>query len=294
MIATNPNTTTFELKTANGFPPLFQKNSVTSDALKTTKFIDISFAEFDYKFNFEVTKQSRKTKTQIFHAKINGELLTLTIKQDSSQNKLAITPQKDSPTAVFLVSTLMLMMGLSKNTRIKSSYFDFTVLPNFEMKQLTQFLQQRDLAYKLMVVSNTFNQSFIIPNSVELSEINYCYKSIIDRKFEWECKTNEEVGFTETGNEQREILGKIIDLGEQKFTFLRYKIAEVKSITTPTLPKNAFNKDIQKLIDLEEKFTSTIMDRYLNSFSNVFEGLTEVQITTLTERPSLDEEAFDF
>lgn len=71
-------------------------------------------------------------------------------------------------------------------------------------------------------------------------------------------------------------------------------IVEIESVTTPFLPENAFDNRIQKLIDLDEKFNNTLFDKYLNSFPNSFEGLTEEQIENLIERPNLDIEAFNF
>lgn len=67
-----------------------------------------------------------------------------------------------------------------------------------------------------------------------------------------------------------------------------------KTINTPTLPKNAFSREIQKLIDLEEQLDSVCFEKYLDSFSNAFEDLTDEQVQAVTERPILEEEAFNF
>lgn len=71
-------------------------------------------------------------------------------------------------------------------------------------------------------------------------------------------------------------------------------VMQIESITTPILPKNAFSQDIQKLIDLDEKFTSIFMDKYFDLAGATLDGLTEEQIEVITQRPTLDEEAFDF
>ncbi|CAN5656525.1 hypothetical protein BH20ACI4_BH20ACI4_03440 [soil metagenome] len=71
-------------------------------------------------------------------------------------------------------------------------------------------------------------------------------------------------------------------------------VVQIESITTPHLPEKAFSKDIQKLIDLEEKLDTFFFDKYLNSFSDAFEDLTDEQIQAITERPDLEEEAFNF
>jgi hypothetical protein len=84
--------------------------------------------------------------------------------------------------------------------------------------------------------------------------------------------------------------------GSQVLAQVRSKsgIVQIESITTPHLPEKVFSKDIQQLIDLEDKFDSMYFDKYLNSFSNAFEGLTDEQVQAITERPTLEEEAFNF
>jgi hypothetical protein len=294
MIATVSNNTTFEIKTANGFSSLFSAETAKTKLVNLTKSIEISFTDFEQTFTFEVINQVKRSKVLIFNVKLNGKTLIFTIDQNASQTKLGIEPQKYTPTSVFLTSTLHALMALSKTTRIKSNNFDFTVSQDFSINKISQFLQQRQLSHRLMVVERALNFSFIIPESVDVSNINYCYHSVVDRKFDWLCNTDAKVGFSETGNETKEIFGKVVDLGQQKFTLISYKIANVESITTPTLPKNAFSKDVQALIDLDEKLDSMVMEKYLNSFSNAFEGLTDEQIAAIAERPTLEEEAFSF
>ena len=68
----------------------------------------------------------------------------------------------------------------------------------------------------------------------------------------------------------------------------------IESVTTPTLSNKAFSRELQKLIDLDSKFDSMFFDKYLNSLSNAFEGLTSEQIQAVTERPDLEEQAFNF
>ncbi len=300
MIATVSNNTTFEIKTANGFPSLFNAKTASTKRVNITKSIEISFTDFEQTFTFEVIKEEKLSKVLIFNVKLNDEILIFTVEKNAEKNnyklktKLGIEPKKNTPNSLFLVSTLHAMMALSVKTRIKSNTFDFTVLPNFELNKISQFLQQKQATYRLMVIEKTFNLSLSVPDNHDVSSVNYCYHSVMDRKFDWICNANAEVGFTETGNETKEIFGTPIDLGKQKFTLTSYKLASVESITTPTLPKNAFSKDIQELIDLDEKLDSMMMDKYLNSFSNAFEGLTDEQIEAITERPTLEEEAFNF
>ena len=190
------------------------------------------------------------------------------------------------------------MLASSKTSRIKSATFDFTVLPSFELNKISQFLQQRQLAQRLVTIEKAFDVSFVIPNNFvdaeNVSNIGYCYRSIVDRKFEWNCSSKLQIGATENNHEIIEIFGNKIDLGIQKMTVTKVGVVEIESLTTPTLPRNTISIEIQKLIGLETKLTDSVFDKYLNSFSNAFEGLSDEQIASLTERPTLEEEAFDF
>jgi len=84
--------------------------------------------------------------------------------------------------------------------------------------------------------------------------------------------------------------------GSQVLAQVRSKsgIVQIESITTPHLPKEAFSKDIQRLIDLDEKFDSMILDKYFILASSTLEGLTEEQKEAIAARPELDEDAFNF
>lgn len=94
-----------------------------------------------------------------------------------------------------------------------------------------------------------------------------------------------------------EVKKELSKLDEREFlAHIRSKngVIQIESVTTPHLPKNALSKRIQKLIDLEEKLDFLYFDKYLNSFSDAFEELTDKQIQEITERPELEEEAFNF
>lgn len=66
------------------------------------------------------------------------------------------------------------------------------------------------------------------------------------------------------------------------------------AVNVPHLPKSPWSEKLNKLIDLESNLDEMVFDKYLNSFSNAFENLTDEQVKVITERPNLDEEAFDF
>jgi len=78
--------------------------------------------------------------------------------------------------------------------------------------------------------------------------------------------------------EQRSINGKI----------------KMIALDVPSLPQNAWSKEIQKFVDLESKLDEMLLDKYFNLASSTLEGLTQEQKESITQRPELDEEAFNF
>ena len=95
-------------------------------------------------------------------------------------------------------------------------------------------------------------------------------------------------------DEVKEKLSKLD--GREVLAQIRSKsgVVQIESITTPHLPKKAFSREIQKLIDLESKLIDAMFEKHLNTFSNAFEGLSDEQIEVLMERPTLEKEAFNF
>jgi hypothetical protein len=65
-------------------------------------------------------------------------------------------------------------------------------------------------------------------------------------------------------------------------------------LNEPIAKTGLFHKYIQKLISIESELIDTVFEKQFNSFSNAFEGLSDEQIEVLTERPTLEEEAFNF
>lgn len=71
-------------------------------------------------------------------------------------------------------------------------------------------------------------------------------------------------------------------------------VIKIFAIDVPQLPPNSWSKELQKLIDLENKLDKKVLDKYFKLASSTLEGLTEKQKETITERPDLDKEAFSF
>lgn len=70
-------------------------------------------------------------------------------------------------------------------------------------------------------------------------------------------------------------------------------VSKMISVNVPELPAKAWDNETQQFIDLGEKFDSIFLERYFNLAAATLEGLTEEQKKSITERPTLDEEAFE-
>ncbi len=341
-------------------PKVFQKKSLKQIADTEISLCNISLSDFANVFSFEIVNiiGDEFSEQIIFkleyadkffvHLKLNGywEL--------SEEPQFQLTDvgwvfeeKENNPTSAFLIETFKVILCLSDKVKVKMPVINY----NFEctiplsLNGISEILQNRQIAYRLMVIEKALDISLPLPRrmleSEEVGSIAFCYHAIVDRKFEWFCPPaivswlasqtyysllpEKNVPFPiQYENEpiEKEIFGCRIDLGSfsgkiedailDNFEEVKKELAkldgsevlaqirsksgfiQIESITTPHLPKKAFSKDIQQLIDLEDKFDSMYFDKYLNSFSNAFEGLTDEQFQAITERPTLEEEAFNF
>ncbi len=317
---------------------------------------EIEFFDFGSKFIFEIIEIEGEMPSDniALYLKFNANILKIILSGDWDDNEglfvknfgFDVVQQGETPISAFLLKTFWAMLGLSAKLKIKIPVLNQEAIMSFDtnLNEISELLQTRQIAYRLMVIEKTFSINLPFPNfidSKEIENIAYCYHSVIDRKFEWICASTiipwrasqeylsllpeKNIPFQmQYGPESfhKEIFGYSIDLGLQLAKIEEYVLddfddvneklsrldasevlvkahsknglMQIESITTQTLPKNAFSKDIQKLIDLEEKFDSMYFDKYLNSFSNAFENLTDDQIQAVTERPTLEDNAFNF
>jgi hypothetical protein len=300
-----PINPTFEFKKQNGFrfPPDIEK----AGSSNVKQVVKIEVAEFGFELKLKINKVEPFQTEIVYHLEFYTSILKLSFYGIEEDNRFRVKAYSfdlekndNTPELVFRFESLLSICGLGKKLVIQlpNNKCELSNSSKLELAKISNFLQGRQLAYRLMVIEKALRVHISFPKGPiagkDIESIGYCYHSILDRKFEWECNTDAEVGFTGTGNETKEIFGKTINLGIQKFTLISYKIAKIESITTPSLPKNAFRNDIQKLIDLDAKLDSMVMDKYFDLAGATLDGLTEEQIKAITERPRLDEEAFNF
>jgi len=96
--------------------------------------------------------------------------------------------------------------------------------------------------------------------------------------------------YEEVKNNLSKLDGEIVNV-EQRSVNGKIKMI---SLDVPSLPQNAWSKEIQKLVDLESKLDEMLLDKYFNLASSTLDGLTQEQKEAITERPKLEEEAFNF
>lgn len=276
---------------------------------QTLPHCEIEFLDFDSKFIFEIIEIEGELPSNelALYLKYDDNVLKITLLGEWNDNEglyvnnfgFDVQQQGETSYSAFLLKTFWAMLGLSAKLKIKIPVLNQEAIMSFDtsLNAISELLETRQIAYKLMVIERTYGISLNVPDFIEgedIGNIIYCYHSIIDRKFEWFCNPNRKVGEVETENFSPSIFGYQINLGTQRASVIKIGKVQIESMTTPTLPKNAFSRELQKLIDLDSKFDSMFFDKYLNSFSNAFEGLTDEQVQAITERPTLEEEAFNF
>jgi hypothetical protein len=272
---------------------------VSNKTLKKLQSIVIKVSVFslELKLNvIEVDLISKVIKTKLFNeVKVN---ICYDTKNDNlfKLSNFEVNPT-EKPISVFIAKTLNLIMSLTNVTfQIGEKKFDCEFRGS--VKEITSDLQLRQIAYRIMVIERAFGLLLFLKSEYlkpeEILQINYCYHSIVDRKFEFVADSKYDIGENETKNIVWKLFGREIDLAVQKIRIIKLGVMQVESITTPFLPKNAFDKDIQQLIDLEAKLVDAMFEKHITTFSNAFEGLSDKQIEVLTERPTLEEEAFNF
>jgi hypothetical protein len=260
---------------------------------------------------------------------------------------VALENTSEIPLSNFVAATFWAMLGLSKNCSIsiESINYNFNLAFDIPISKISDLLQERQIAYRLMVIEKALEIQLPFPrrfrSGEEIGNIAYCYHSIVDRNFEWHFEptvipwlaTQMYQSILPIKNEPfqmqygpepfgKEVFGQPIFLGLQVGKIKNYVIEnfdevknavskldgkevlakvrskdgvmQIESVTTPELSMTAFSKDIQKLIDLESKLIDAVFEKHVNSYSNAFEGLSDEQIEVLTERPILEEEAFNF
>jgi hypothetical protein len=334
-------------------PEISTRNNSVKFNLKDFDYgFDLDLVDFDWEEFSPIAQLKLKLTDDVF---VKLVLTGIWEKQENQAepvfqlNDVGVDLENKSeiPLSNFVAVTFWAMLGLSKNcsVSIQSIKYNFNLAFDIPVNKISDLLQERQLAYRLLVIEKALKISLPFPrrpiDGLEVENISFSYHVIIEKEFNWLCNkltffptaTSENQNLLPktdstfplvfpTLNEERLVFGQLINLGrfmievnqakvtnysEAKEELLKFDGKQVKviiksvdgimrynSTASPALPKNAFSKDIQKLIDLESNLIDAVFEKHVNSYSNAFEGLSDQQIEVLTERPILEEEAFNF
>jgi len=103
--------------------------------------------------------------------------------------------KENNPTSAFTLETFRAILCLSNKVKVEipaiNYYFRASVpLP---LNKISEILQNRQIAYRLMVIEKAFQTSLPFPRRLitgnEVESIAFCYHAITDRQFEWACNS---------------------------------------------------------------------------------------------------------
>jgi hypothetical protein len=164
----------------------------------------IKFTEFNANFEFKITgiEGSVESNEIILFLNLDNQLRVKAILEGFWEGNtepkfqlrsfgLKLDEKQETPMSIFLSSTLWAMLGLSSkfSVLIPELSYDFTVSFELAIDEITKLLQERQIAYRLLVISAAtgirlpFPHGFIDGNDIEI--ISFCYHSIVDREFNW-------------------------------------------------------------------------------------------------------------
>ena len=338
---------------------VFPKQSLEQIADTEISFCDISFSDFANIFRFEIVDVigDEFSEQIVFKLKYaNNFFVNLKLNgywELNKEPKFQLTDvdwifeeKQNNPTSAFVLETFKVILCLSNKVKVEIPIIDyyFGVSVPLPLNNISEILQNRQLAYRLMIIEKAFHTSLPFPRRFiageEVENIAFCYYAIVDRQFEWACNsftllppaTEENLKFLPsentsyhltfpTLNEIRVIFNHQLPLGQfmvdiekaliENYEEVKANFAELNgqtvemiikplngkikytSLNAPNLPKKAWKADIQKLIDLDEKFNSIFLERYFKLAASTLEGLSKEQKESITERPKLSIKGFD-
>lgn len=100
----------------------------------------------------------------------------------------------DRPVSEFIASTILASFGLSEHVQFRIPVIELNLNQRFDvsLKRLSQRLQMRQTAYRLMVIEHATGLEFQIPSSYssnDIRTISYIFHAITDRSFVWPIET---------------------------------------------------------------------------------------------------------
>ena len=148
----------------------------------------------DFKFDREYGKVTVEAKVN------NDVVITLNLLGALVPNfridevEVDIRKLGERPRAEFIASTLFALLGLSNEAHLRIPKIALDLRQRFELslKRISQRLQMRQTAYRLMVIESATGLAFSLPQDYsgeDVETIAYLYHAIVDRSFVWPIET---------------------------------------------------------------------------------------------------------
>lgn len=101
---------------------------------------------------------------------------------------------EDEPRAEFITSTLFALLGLSRETHLQIPAIGLDLRQSYDLslKRISQRLQMRQTAFRLMVIERATGLRLSIPENYsreDIETIAYLYRAIVLRSFVWPIRT---------------------------------------------------------------------------------------------------------
>ena len=98
--------------------------------------------------------------------------------------------KEDTPTSAFALETLKAILFLSNDVKVEIPVINywFQVSISQPLNKISEILQNRRLAYQLLIIERAFQTSLHFPprfiEAREIADIYFCYKAVIAKEFE--------------------------------------------------------------------------------------------------------------
>ncbi len=168
--------------------------NVVPDAVFHIDFPDFGFHVTAPITDFHFAKKSGKVTAQANISKDVVIALTLSGRLNSAfhinEVWLELKKIEKKPCAEFIASTFYALFGLSSGVPLQIPGIGLNLKQRFDMslKRISQRLQMRQNAYRLMVIECATGKRFELPSDFSGSEIEsiiFTYRAIVDRSFAW-------------------------------------------------------------------------------------------------------------
>ncbi|MDQ3132981.1 MAG: hypothetical protein M3Q99_19800, partial [Acidobacteriota bacterium] len=172
--------------TSNQFKEtLTKRNQIEENSQLNTEYsylgysFEIGLSDFNYDFNLDVVDLdwNPSSSSIALYLSLDEKLIVKAILEGYWEHNeestfklesfgLKLEKKQEIPISIFLSSTLWSMLGLSSNFRIhipKINY-DFNTSFTLSFKEIGRLLQERQIAYRLMVIEQALRISLPFPN----------------------------------------------------------------------------------------------------------------------------------